>query len=106
MDDFLDCLDYAPIGVIDLIKNYAISPSEMHALCMRNNPTDENYYYFDHEKSGLRFVILNIADHPYIPDENGNYTPEAEELFNSSSSIYVLYARISISRSTFFKSSI
>ena len=25
MDDFLDCLDYAPIGVIDLIKNYAVS---------------------------------------------------------------------------------
>lgn len=25
MDDFLDCLDYAPIGVIDLVKKYAIS---------------------------------------------------------------------------------
>ena len=25
LDAFLDCLDYAPIGVIDLLKNYAIS---------------------------------------------------------------------------------
>ena len=25
MDDFLDCLDYAPIGVIDLVKKYAVS---------------------------------------------------------------------------------
>lgn len=56
------------------VKYYAISPEAMHSLCMRNNPTDENYYFFDHEKSGLRFIILNIADHPYIPDENGNYT--------------------------------
>jgi len=56
------------------IKDFAISPEKMHELCMRNNPTDENYYFFDHEKSGLRFIILNIADHPYTPDENGNYT--------------------------------
>ncbi len=25
LDQFLDCLDYAPIGVIDLIKKYAVS---------------------------------------------------------------------------------
>lgn len=24
-EEFLDCLDYAPIGIIDLIKNYAVS---------------------------------------------------------------------------------
>lgn len=54
--------------------DFAISPKEMHRLCMRNNPTNENYYYFDHERSGLRFVILNACDHLYQPDENGNYT--------------------------------
>ncbi len=56
------------------IRDFAISPEWMHELCMRNNPTSENYYFFDHERSGLRFVILNISDHSYIPDENGNYT--------------------------------
>jgi hypothetical protein len=25
LDQFLDCLDYAPLGVIDLIKKYAVS---------------------------------------------------------------------------------
>ena len=25
MEAFLDCLDYAPVGVIDLLKNYAVS---------------------------------------------------------------------------------
>jgi hypothetical protein len=25
LDEFLDCLDFAPIGVIDLIKRYAVA---------------------------------------------------------------------------------
>ncbi len=53
---------------------FAITPDQMHKYIMKNNPTDENYYYIDHEKSGYRLVFLNSSDYTYIKDENGQYT--------------------------------
>ncbi len=52
----------------------AILPAEMHELCMRNNPTPENYYYIDHDTTdgGCRIVFLNTADKAYYL-ENGQY---------------------------------
>lgn len=50
---------------------FCILPDEMHALCMKNNPTPENYYYIDTE--GYRLVFLNSCDKPYERDENGQY---------------------------------
>lgn len=51
---------------------HSILPAEMHALCMKYNPTDENYYYIDVEP-GYRMVFMNSVDIPYHFDENGRY---------------------------------
>jgi hypothetical protein len=53
-----------------------ILPAEMHALCMKNNPTPENYYYVDLDSAdgeGYRFAFLNTSDKPFLADENGQY---------------------------------
>ena len=53
---------------------YAILPDEMHKLCMRSNPTDQNYYYIDFEEQDYRFIFLNTSDKPYIIDpKTGQY---------------------------------
>nr|MBQ4318371.1 metallophosphoesterase [Clostridia bacterium] len=52
---------------------YAILPHELHSLCMKNNPTDENYYYVDFDDAGIRFVFLNTSDKPYHKDDGGQY---------------------------------
>lgn len=53
-----------------------IRPEEMHELCMKNNPTDKNYYYVDMdvdvEEVGWRFIFLNTSDLPYYI-EDGMY---------------------------------
>ena len=54
-------------------RETAILPDEMHALCMRNNPTQENYYYLDLPDGGFRFVFLNTSDVPYFIDKTGRY---------------------------------
>ena len=51
---------------------HSILPAEMHALCMKYNLTDENYYYIDVEP-GYRMVFMNSVDIPYHFDENGRY---------------------------------
>lgn len=51
-----------------------ISPEEMHALCMKNNPTKENYYYIDVDP-GYRFVFMNSIDLPYGAPVDGNWYP-------------------------------
>ncbi len=53
----------------------AILPEEMHALCMKFNPTAENYYYQDIDTAagGWRMIFLNTSDKPYFL-ENGGYT--------------------------------
>lgn len=56
--------------------DYAILPDEMHELCMQSNPTDENYYYIDHDSDdgGYRLVFLNTSDKDYhINPETGIY---------------------------------
>lgn len=51
----------------------AILPDEMHKLCMKFNPTDENYYYVDFDEFNYRFVFLNTSDKPYFLNEQGQY---------------------------------
>lgn len=53
-------------------REYAILPDEMHRLCMKNNPTPNNYYYFDHP-SGYRFVFLDVSDKCYTLGVDGRY---------------------------------
>lgn len=56
--------------------DFAVLPAEMHALCMQNNPTEENYYYIDHDAAdgGYRMVFLNTSDKVYaINPETGFY---------------------------------
>lgn len=47
-----------------------ITPDEMHTLCMKNNPTGQNYYFLDVAED-YRFVFLNSSDYPRPVDENG-----------------------------------
>ena len=56
-------------------REHVILPAELHALCMKYNPTPENYYYIDTDTSecGYRMIFLNTSDKPYYPDENGQY---------------------------------
>ena len=53
------------------VKTHSLFPEELHAWCMKNNPTRENYYYVDIEP-GYRFAFLNSMDAPYAA-ENGDY---------------------------------
>lgn len=58
----------------DKNTDYAVLPEEMHALCMKYNPTDENYYYWDVPGADYRFVFMNSCDRPYYIDKNGEYS--------------------------------
>ena len=53
-------------------REFAILPDEMHALCMKYNPTPKNYYYFD-DASGYRFVFLGVSDKHYVLGMDGRY---------------------------------
>lgn len=57
----------------DDTRPFAILPAEMHRLCMKYNPTRENYYYCDLHTSerDYRAIFLNTSDRPYYTDENG-----------------------------------
>lgn len=52
-------------------RGRVILPEEMHEICMKYNPTKENYYYVDDEKNKFRFIFLNTSDIPYLTDEKG-----------------------------------
>ncbi len=69
-----DALGVAIDRGLDTVSR-AILPDEMHKLCMKYNPTPENYYYIDHDTSdgGYRMIFLNTSDKPYFKDENGQY---------------------------------
>jgi hypothetical protein len=47
----------------------AVLPEEMHEICMKYNPTEENYYYTDMQ--GYRLIFLNSCDHPFRYDRDG-----------------------------------
>ena len=49
---------------------HTILPDEMHGICMKNNPTKENYYYTD-TVSGYRLVFLNSIDYPNYFNTDG-----------------------------------
>lgn len=54
-------------------REYVILPDEMHKLCMKYNPTENNYYYTDVESTDYRFVFLDVSDGDYRQDKNGQY---------------------------------
>ncbi len=69
-----DALGVAIDRGLDTVSR-AILPDEMHELCMKYNPTPENYYYIDHDTAdgGYRMIFLNTSDKPYFKEENGQY---------------------------------
>ena len=54
------------------VSEYILYPEDLHAICMKHNPTDENYYYVDFDDAGYRFVFLNTSDFEYGTDRQGN----------------------------------
>ncbi len=56
-------------------REAVILPDELHRLCMKYNPTSENYYYIDSDEGGerWRFVFLNTSDLAYF-EKDGGYT--------------------------------
>ena len=91
MHEMMDALYSLPVPVHCCIGNHddyigncldngwdtrsGILPDEMHALCMKFNPTPANYYYadFDTPAGGYRFAFLNTSDKPFLADANGQY---------------------------------
>lgn len=53
------------------MSDFILYPDDLHRLCMKNNPTKENYYYTDFDDLGYRFIFLNTSDFYYGIDENG-----------------------------------
>lgn len=60
----------------------AILPDEMHEICMKNNPTKENYYYsdIDTDERGYRLAFLNTSDFPCYPDKTGQIPIDRGEI--------------------------
>lgn len=54
------------------VSEYLLYPEDLHHICMRYNPTSENYYYWDFEDVGYRFLFLNTSDCAYGMDRFGN----------------------------------
>ncbi len=52
---------------------FVLLPKELHEICMKNSPTDENYYYVDDEKTNYRYLFLNTNDFQYLKGDNGQY---------------------------------
>ena len=69
-------IDYrASTKMVPNFADYVVLPDEMHEICMKNNPTDGNYY-IDHDAKdgGYRLVFLNTSDKDYyINPETGLY---------------------------------
>ena len=63
--------DASEIATEQRDASIAILPEEMHALCMKYNPTKENYYYADLPSSQYRFIFLNSSDRPFRYNEEG-----------------------------------
>lgn len=55
------------------VSEYILYPEDLHRMCMKYNPTEENYYYVDFEE-GYRMVFLNTSDVCYGIDEKGKLT--------------------------------
>ena len=52
-----------------------IPPQELHEICMKNNPTAENYYYTDIDtaEGGYRMIFMNTSEKPYYDDITGRF---------------------------------
>lgn len=61
---------------------YAVLPDEMHDICMKYNPTKNNYYYIDVENTNFRFVFLDVSDGDYKKDDRGQYQGWMYEISN------------------------
>lgn len=53
------------------VSEYILYPEDLHRICMKYNPTDENYYYTDFDDLGYRFIFLNTSDFYYGFDKSG-----------------------------------
>lgn len=67
-DDGLGCAKDKGIDTTE----HVFLPKELHRICLRNIPTEENYYYIDLNDE-WRFVFLDTSDKPYYIDETGQY---------------------------------
>jgi len=67
-----DALGAATDNGFDNTK-FVVLPDEMHKLCMKYNPTKENYFYIDFPSYNYRFVFLNTSDKPYCLNKEGQY---------------------------------
>ena len=54
-------------------REYVILPEEMHDICMKYAPSQENYYYIDPWDCGFRFIFLDVSDGDYRQDRRGQY---------------------------------
>ena len=71
--------------------DFVMRPKEMHDITMKNNPTEENYYYVDIDTSerGYRLVFLNTSDYLLATDESGQIiTDEHGEISNKQALWY------------------
>ena len=62
------------------VSEYILYPEDLHKICMKNNPTDKNYYYTDFDDLGYRFVFLNSSDFKYGIDKDGNVIVKANHM--------------------------
>ena len=53
------------------VSEYILYPEDLHKICMKNNPTDDNYYYTDFDDLGYRLVFLDTSDFYYGFDKDG-----------------------------------
>lgn len=69
-------------GNEDYGPSFVVLPHELHEMCMKYNPTEENYYYVDHEANGVgyRTVFLNTSDKVYVINPKTNHYPDHYEV--------------------------
>ncbi len=67
----------------------AILPDEMHEICMKYNPTPENYYYTDLPDSEWRFILLNSCDRPYRIGANGRFIEDYPLEFSNAQAAWL-----------------
>ena len=70
------------------VSEYVLYPEDLHRICMKYNPTEENYYYTDFDDLGYRFVFLNTSDFSYGADNKGNPIYPVNECTISSKQVF------------------
>lgn len=70
------------------VSEYILYPEDLHRICMKYNPTEENYYYTDFNDLGYRFIFLNTSDFSYGVDNKGNPVYPVNETAISSKQVF------------------